>query len=96
MKLLLKKIRGLLERARKWNAHEDGAGGVYERAVLEAVERFLRVGAGLSRAPHPWSLRVRVFSYFPLSSPLHPSHFSARSNANSCCTRAFERKRNSL
>jgi hypothetical protein len=41
-KLLIKKIRGLLERARKWNAHEDGAGGLYERAVLEALEGFLR------------------------------------------------------
>jgi hypothetical protein len=27
VKLLLKKIRGWLERARKWNAHEDGASG---------------------------------------------------------------------
>lgn len=25
VKLLLNKIRGLLERARNWNAHEDGA-----------------------------------------------------------------------
>jgi hypothetical protein len=27
VKLLIKKIRGLLEGARKWNAHEDGAAG---------------------------------------------------------------------
>jgi len=34
VKLLLKKIRELLERARKWNAHEDGAAGRVEYASV--------------------------------------------------------------
>lgn len=61
VKQLLNKIRGLLKRVRKWNAHEDVApdrvGGLHERAVLEAVAGFL-MARGKQHRPSACALRV--------------------------------------